>query len=144
MRTGLTVLGLAAIAVAMYFVPAQAAGPAAKAAVIARGKYLVEDSGQCQDCHTPRNEKGEFVKEKWMKGGMLVFKPAVPMPVFAEKSSNIAGLPGWTDEQAVKFFMTGIAFNELPARPPMPQYRFNRPDAEAIVAYLQSLAPADK
>lgn len=132
------------MAVAMYFVPAQAAGPAAKAAVIARGKYLVEDSGQCQDCHTPRNEKGEFVKEKWMKGGMLVFKPAVPMPVFAEKSSNIAGLPGWTDEQAVKFFMTGIAFNELPARPPMPRYRFNRPDAEAIVAYLQSLAPADK
>jgi len=52
------------MAVAMYFVPAQAAGPAAKAAVIARGKYLVEDSGQCQDCHTPRNEKGEFVKEK--------------------------------------------------------------------------------
>jgi hypothetical protein len=38
--------------------------------------------------------------------------------------------------------MTGIAFNGLPARPPMPQYRFNQQDAEAIVAYLKSLAPA--
>lgn len=144
MRLGLRVLVLVGVAMAIYFIPAQAGGPAAKAATIARGKYLVEDTGQCQDCHTPRNEKGEFLKDKWMKGATLMFKPAVPMPVFAEKSSNIAGLPGWTDEQAVNFFMTGIAFNELPARPPMPQYRFNRPDAVAIVAYLRSLAPADK
>jgi hypothetical protein len=38
--------------------------------------------------------------------------------------------------------MTGIAYNGLPARPPMPQYRYSRQDAEAIVAYLKSLAPA--
>ena len=55
---------------------------------------------------------------------------------------NIAGLPGWEHEAAVKFFMTGIAYNGLPARPPMPQYRYDRQDAEAIVAYLKSLAAA--
>jgi hypothetical protein len=37
--------------------------------------------------------------------------------------------------------MTGIASNGLPVRPPMPQYRFNQQDAEAIVAYLRSVAP---
>jgi mono/diheme cytochrome c family protein len=123
-------------------VGAKAASPSADK--LARGKYLVEDAGQCQDCHTPRNETGEYVKERWMKGTVLMFKPTIQVPDWAEKSANIAGLPGWTDEQAVKFFMTGIAYNELPARPPMPAYRFSREDAEAMVAYLRSLAPAGK
>jgi hypothetical protein len=38
--------------------------------------------------------------------------------------------------------MTGIAYNDLPARPPMPQYRFNQEDAAAIMAYLRSLGSA--
>jgi hypothetical protein len=41
----------------------------------------------------------------------------------------------------VKFLMTGMAYNNLPGRLPMPQYRFNQEDASAIVAYLRSLAP---
>jgi len=43
----------------------------------------------------------------------------------------------------VKFLMTGVAYNDLPGRPPMPQYRFNQEDASAIVAYVRSLAPAE-
>jgi hypothetical protein len=107
-----------------------------------RGKYLVEEVGMCGDCHTPHNEKGEPVLEKNLQGAILPFKPAVPMPVWADKSSNIAGLPGWEDKDAIKFLMTGIAYNDLPARPPMPQYRFNQEDAAAILVYLRSLAPA--
>ena len=107
-------------------------------AKIERGKYLVENIGMCGDCHTPHNEKGEPIKEQWLKGTELPFKSTVPMP-WADKSVNIAGLPGWEHDAAVKFFMTGIAYNDLPARPPMPQYRYSREDAEAIVAYLKSL-----
>ena len=66
------------------------------------------------------------------------------MPVWADRAPNIAGLPGWEDEAAVKFLMTGIAYTDLPGRPPMPQYRFNQEDAEAVVAYLKSLAPPNK
>lgn len=110
--------------------------------LVARGKYLVENVGTCQDCHTQRNQQGEYVREKWLQGSPLFFKPTVPIPGWAEKSPNIAGLPGWTDEQAIKFFMTGLAYNGLPAGPPMPQYRFNRADATAIVAYLRSLKAA--
>ena len=113
-------------------------------AKVARGKYLVESIGMCGDCHTPRNEKGEFVKEQWLQGTTLNFKPTVPMPVWADKSVNIAGLPGWEKDAAIRFFMTGIASNGLPPRPPMPQYRYNQRDAEAVVAYLQSLVPARK
>lgn len=107
-------------------------------AKIEHGKYLVENIGMCGDCHTPHNEKGEPIKEQWLKGTELPFKATVPMP-WAEKSVNIAGLPGWEHDAAVKFFMTGIAYNGLPARPPMPQYRYSHEDAEAIVAYLKSL-----
>jgi len=117
----------------------QQAAKAKPAANIARGEYLVENVGMCGDCHTPHNEKGEPIKEQWLKGTPLPFKPAVPMPVWADNSVNIAGLPGWEKDAAVKFMMTGIAYNGLPARPPMPQYRFNQQDAEAIVAYLKSL-----
>jgi mono/diheme cytochrome c family protein len=108
---------------------------------VARGKYLVEDIGLCGDCHTPRDEKGEPVKDQRLKGATLDFKPITPMPVWADKAPAIAGLPGWEDGAAIKFLMTGIAYNQLPRRPPMPQYRFNVQDAQAIVAYLKSLAP---
>ena len=118
-----------------------ASPPPASPSKIERGKYLVEQVGMCGDCHTPHDEKGEPVREKWLQGAPLAFKPAVPMPVWADKSPNIAGLPGWEDRAAVKFLMTGIAYNDLPGRPPMPQYRFNQEDATAIVAYLRSLAP---
>ncbi|MGA7382990.1 MAG: cytochrome c [Terriglobales bacterium] len=116
----------------------------AQSAKLARGKYIVEGVGMCADCHTPRDEKGEPIPGKTLQGAVLGLKPIVPMPVWADKSPNIAGLPGWTDEQAVKFLMTGAAYNGLPGRPPMPQYRMNRQDAEAVVAYLRSLAPTDK
>jgi len=112
---------------------------ATSAAMLARGKYLVEDVGLCGDCHTPHNEKGEPVAGQLFKGATLPFKPILPMPVWADKSSNIAGLPGWERDAAIKFLMTGIAYNGLPGRPPMPQYRFNQQDATAIVAYLKSL-----
>ena len=96
----------------------------------------------CGDCHSPHNEKGELIRERQLQGTPLPFKPAVPMPLWADKAPNIAGLPGWEDKDAVKFLMTGLTYSDLPARPPMPQYRFNREDATAIVAYLRSLANA--
>lgn len=143
-----TLIAMAALTFLLVpVVAAQQGGEKAKpgshsAALIARGKYLVEGVAMCGDCHTPRNEKGEPIKEQLMKGTVLDFKPTVPMPVWADKSVDIAGLPGWnTDAAAIKFLMTGAVPNSVPARPPMPQYRFNRQDATAIVAYLRSLAP---
>jgi len=108
-------------------------------AQIARGEYLVKALGQCADCHTPRNDHGEFVMEQWLHGAKLDFAMITPIPVWADAAPNIAGLPGWDQEKAIQFFMTGLAPNGQPARPPMPQYKMNRADAEAVVAYLQSL-----
>ena len=122
----------------------QARSSATGSPAITRGKYLVEQVTQCDDCHTPHNEKGEPINSQSLRGASLTFKPIVPMPVWADKAPNIAGLRGWDEADAIKFFMTGIAYNDLPARPPMPQYRLSKEDATAVVAYLKSLSPAAK
>jgi hypothetical protein len=133
------------IAVTLLLVPLLAGQKrklgAASPAQIARGKYLVEKAGLCGDCHTPTDEKGEPVKEQWLKGATLGFKPTEPVPGWVDKAPNIAGLPGLEKDAAIKLLMTGIGSNGLPEHPPMPQYRFNVQDAQAIVAYLKSLAP---
>lgn len=107
--------------------------------LLARGKYLVEQVGMCQDCHTPMNEKGQHVREKWLQGAPILFKPTVPVPAWSERSVRIAGLPGWTDEQAITFLMTGKNARGESARPPMPPYRFSREDAQAVTAYLRAV-----
>ena len=111
------------------------------AAAVARGKYLVTEAGLCQDCHSPRNQKGEYIKEKWLQGSPLPFQPLIEMP-WTGTAPPIAGLEGWTDEQAIKFFMTGIRKDGSRPKPPMPQYRFSKADATAITAYLRSLKMA--
>ncbi len=118
--------------------------PAPGAAKIARGKYLVHSVAHCGKCHSQHDEKGEPMAGKELRGGALEFKPIKPTTNWADKAPNIAGLRGWEDADAVKLFMTGLAYNDLPARPPMPVYRMNKEDAEAVVAYLKSLSPTAK
>lgn len=117
---------------------AQAQSQASNNAKVEHGKYLVSRVGKCQDCHTPHNEKGEEIMEKWLQGSPLPFQPLVQMP-WVGTAPPIAGLEGWTDAQAFKFLTTGIKKDGKPAMPPMPAYRFNDSDAKAVIAYLRSL-----
>ena len=110
----------------------------AAAAQIQRGQYLVENVSLCAECHTPKTDKGEYDRTQWLQGDVLDFKPDHPMP-FAAAAPPIAGMPGFTDGQALKFLETGIDVTGRPAMPPMPQYRFNHNDALAVLAYLRSL-----
>ncbi len=106
--------------------------------LVERGRYLVNSVGVCADCHTPRNERGEFVQELWLEGAPLGFAPTVPMP-WAPAAPPIAGLKAMTDEQAKAFLMTGVRPNGTKPLPPMPEYRFSEPDAAAVVAYLRTV-----
>ncbi len=117
---------------------ANAAGPSL--AEVARGKYIVEQVALCGDCHTPHDDKGEPIAAQTLRGAPLAFKPTVSMP-WADKAPNIAGLRGWEESDAIKFLMTGKAYNDLPPRPPMPGYKLNKEDATAVARYLRSLSP---
>jgi mono/diheme cytochrome c family protein len=113
--------------------------PTANAAQIEHGKYLVENIGMCGECHTPRDDKGEFDRTQWLQGELVHIKPDHPMP-FAAIAPPIAGLPSYaTDAAALKFLETGTNSTGKLAMAPMPQFRFSHEDALAVVAYLRSL-----
>jgi mono/diheme cytochrome c family protein len=114
------------------------------AATIERGRYLVQQVTLCGDCHTPHNEKGEPIADQAFQGASTIFKPMQPVPNWAEYTPALAGFPGFTDDQALTFLTTGKDASGQLAAPPMPQYRFSREDAAAVLAYLKSLAPAKK
>lgn len=143
MKTGLWLAPVVILSLGAASIQLTSASPP-PAAGVARGKYLVEQVARCGDCHSTHGEKGEPVAGKELRGAALTFKPITPLPDWADRAPNIAGLRGWDDQDAVKFLMTGLAYNDLPARPPMPRYHMNKEDAEAIVAYLKSLPPAAK
>ncbi len=109
---------------------------------IAHGRHIVEGIGMCNDCHTAVLENGQPDLANPLMGATLPFRPTVEMP-FAEVAPQIAGLPTMTDADAVHFFMTGERPGGVPPRPPMPRYKMNRQEAEAVVAYLRSLAPKE-
>jgi hypothetical protein len=107
---------------------------------IAHGRYIVHGVGMCIDCHSPRNERGEFVEAQHLMGSALPFAPTVPMP-WANAAPGIAGFPaGYSEGDLINFLMTGQRPHGKPhAAPPMPEYRMSRADAEAVTAYLRSL-----
>lgn len=119
---------------------ANAGATETRPALVERGRYLVHDVALCIDCHSPRDEKGQFLEGKHLTGAALGFAATVPMP-WAPAAPAIAGLENFTADQAVKFLMTGERPSNVPVLPPMPAYRMNQADAEAVVAYLKSLPP---
>ncbi len=143
MRAKGIVVTVAAFALVTVAAAAAAGEPRSKPkGAVARGKYLVEQVAMCTDCHSPRNEKGEFVRERWLQGAAIAFKPTVPMPAWAEAAPPLAGLPGWTEGQLVTLLTTGKDQEGKPAEPPMPEYRMTKDDAAAVAAYLASLGAA--
>jgi mono/diheme cytochrome c family protein len=104
------------------------------------GQYLAEKVGMCWDCHSPRDEKGNIVPERWLQGAALPFTPTIPMP-WAPVSKPIAHLPGLTDEQALTFLTTGVLPGGRKPLPPMPEYRFSEADAKDLIAYLRNPVP---
>lgn len=131
----LPLLGVAVLTSSVFAAP--------QADVIDRGKYLTEEIAKCQDCHTPRGEKGELDRTKWLKGATLDFAPVNPVPGWHKTAPDLT--PGgrlwerWGEAGLAKFLVTGLGPRGNAADPPMPTYKLKQEDAEAIVAYLKSL-----
>lgn len=133
-------LGIAAAA-ALVFCVALSAQSGSKDKV-ERGRYLVEEIGKCQDCHTPRLENGQYDRTKWLKGAPIDFKPTHPVPKWEEMSPDLtrSGLSkDWGEAGLAKFLETGVGPHGDKADAPMPLYKLKPADAAAIAAYLNSL-----
>lgn len=117
--------------------------PGQDAAKVARGKYLVEEVGKCQECHTPRLDNGEFDKTKWMKGAVLNFAPIKPVQGWHKTSPDLTPegrlWERWTPDGIKKYMQTGLNPKGKPADAPMPTYKLTPEDADAVVEYLKTL-----
>lgn len=143
----LAILLAAAMGASLLFsreAPAQAqpkvstASPAAKGDVD-RGRYLVEDIGMCEECHTPRDAEGNLDESRRLQGAPIWIVPVHPDTNWAMRAPALAGFPGFTDEQGADILEKGIGPNGLAIQPPMHIYHMTPADAQAVIAYLRSL-----
>jgi len=107
---------------------------------VARGEYIVERVAMCGQCHTPRDPDGSPERGRWLQGAPVPWQPTKPdsnWPISAPRIGRTP-LPA-SDEDIIKLLTTGVWTTGNQLRPPMPQFRMDRGDAEAVVAYLKSL-----
>jgi mono/diheme cytochrome c family protein len=122
--------------------PVQAPQPAAEqasASLIERGEYLTTSVAMCVQCHSGRDENGNIIESARFRGGAIPVTSPYRNQSWAAIAPSLAGLPGFTDEQVVSLLTTGNMGDARPSpRRPMPPFRMNKADAEAVVAYLRS------
>jgi mono/diheme cytochrome c family protein len=119
---------------------------AADDALVERGRYITHDLAMCVQCHTPRDASGQLVRVREFMGGDAF---AVGPPPFMDPAAwcivtpRIAGLPGFTDAEAVSS-SEGARLGTHQPKWPMPPFRMSREDAAAVVAYLRSLGTREQ
>ncbi len=103
------------------------------------GEYLVMRVAMCVQCHSPRDSQGRLLETRLLQGAPMPVEAPFPSVPWAFQAPTIAGLPGWTTEDAITFLQTGKRADGSSPRAPMPPFRMTKEDATAVVAYLQSL-----
>ena len=93
----------------------------------------------CGRCHTPWNQAGEGQRSNWLLGGPVQIQATYAVRNWAQVEPRIAGRPPGTDAEFIQLLTTGISRDGAPPKPPMPNFRLTRTDAESVLAYLKSL-----
>lgn len=156
-RVGLVLGGVlvATLALSARITPRQATAPPAKpvqrpatppattgttrvAGDIARGEYLANHVAMCVQCHSPRDQRGHLIENQKFTGASMPVRGPSWDPEWAYRTPALAGLPGFTDEQIVMLLTEGHAGDRPAPMRPMPPFRMNKQDAEAVAAYLRS------
>lgn len=121
--------------------PAAPTPEEAKAALIERGRYLANDVAMCVVCHSPKDSKGNPIRDQAFHGGVIPAKATYPdMQAFAANAPALGPMAGGAPEDVAYLLETGIwRPTGKPPKAPMPPFRLSKEDAEAVVAYLRSL-----
>ncbi|WP_428098222.1 c-type cytochrome [Candidatus Rariloculus sp.] len=115
--------------------------------LVARGEYLVESIVGCGNCHSGRDENGEFVEGQEYAGNFVIAEP-----VFTANAPNITpdpetGIGDWTDEEIERAIREGIASDGRVMGPPMAfaYYRdISSNDMAAMIAYLRAVPAVNR
>ncbi|WP_372618421.1 c-type cytochrome [Falsiroseomonas sp.] len=130
-------------AVAALCFAAPGAALAQEAALLERGRYLVEVTGACGNCHTPMGPQGPLPGRHLAGGTVFDEQP------FRAVAPNITpdpetGIGRWTDAQIATAIREGKRPDGSIIGPPMPMafYRgLADRDLAAMVAYLRTVPP---
>ena len=154
-RTG-AVLLLSAAGLAAYVILKQPQTSAPRAGSvpktperIARGKYLFDTVAACVECHSPRDTQ-KYLSPADPKhageGSEFYLGDSYPGKLYAPNLTPDAetGLGSWTDGEKIRAIREGISKDGHALFPIMPYPNFRNmsdEDVEAIVAYMNSMAP---
>jgi hypothetical protein len=101
------------------------------------GRYLVEHVAMCIECHSGRDARGTILESERFLGAPIPFAPPWPND-WAMRAPRNRGLPGYTDELALRLLTEGaIGRNGEQLRPPMPRFRMSVQDAADVIAYMR-------
>ena len=137
--------------------PAQAPPSAIKVAMtperIARGKMIFQNISDCDGCHSQRDFSrvdGPVVESGRGRGSVMsALLNGLPGTVVAPNITPDpeTGIGTWTDGEKIRAIREGVDRDGRALFPmmPYPEYRnMSDEDVEAVVAYLNSLAPVEK
>lgn len=134
----LMVLLLIAVAVTNKFA---VSGPASTAeeSKIKHGKYLVHHVAHCDQCHTPRDDRGSLNQSMLLTGARIPVEGPKYGPPWAAESPSLAGLGNY-DLSFIRHLMTqGARPDGSRPKAPMPSFQLTAEDADAVIEYLKSL-----
>ena len=110
-----------------------------------RGAYLTT-LGSCRDCHTPRDDKGQYLPGMELAGGnILQFKDARPARAASNLTPSPNGIPYYNEDLFVETIRTGrVRDRQLSDVMPWGHYRgMTDEDLKAIFAFLKTVTPVD-
>ena len=143
-----------AVAVAVFGLVSlsHAQGSDSDAALMARGKYLVEGVAGCGNCHTPHNPDGTLNQKMAFAGEFVIKDPPIASPKvggFIAYAPNITpdketGIGNWTVDQIIYAIRNGKRPDGSLLGPPM-SFEFYRHisdrDVRAIAMYIKAQKP---
>jgi mono/diheme cytochrome c family protein len=109
-----------------------------------RGQYLVT-MASCSDCHTPMDERGQYIKGMEFAGGNTFKYEGREPKASANITPGVNGIPYYTPELFVETIRTGrVRERKLSDLMPWGHYRnMTDDDLKAMFAYLKTVAPID-
>src|SRR4051794_21748879 len=128
----------------MFAVLLAAVGQASAQTPVERGKYLVNTIMTCQNCHTPKGERGAPIFERDLSSGLSWDEPPFKVTASNVTQDKETGIGSWTDEQIKTALRKGVRANGVKLAAVMPSdfYEILTPgDVDGIVAYLRTVKP---
>src|SRR5256886_905508 len=111
-------------------------------APVERGKYLVNTILTCQNCHTPKGERGAPIYERDLSSGLEFDEPPFKVTASNITQDKDTGIGNWTDAQIKTALRKGQRPNGVHLAAVMP-YDFYEiltdRDLNAIVTYLRTV-----